>query len=61
MQKRVKELYGELKHAAEKEDFVTVDGGRGFDEVHEEIVRVILDAFEKVEKEAGPLRVVQPW
>ena len=62
MQDRVRVLFKELMQKEdEKEDFEVVDAGRGVEEVHESVLKVVRERMENIDAEARELRVVRPW
>lgn len=61
MQHRVRQLFGRLRQAAEKDDFVVVDGGNTQEGVALEILLAVERAFRQVDEHNMPLRAVEPW
>ncbi|RDI77556.1 hypothetical protein Vi05172_g12391 [Venturia inaequalis] len=61
MQDRVRELFAELTETPEKDDFCRIDAGKSVEEVGDQIWRVTMDLFRRVDKESTPLRTVQAW
>lgn len=61
MQDRVRELFGELREAAEKDDFCRIDAGKSVKEVGDEIWGATMDLFRRVDEAGEPLRTVQAW
>ncbi|KAF1991142.1 thymidylate kinase [Aulographum hederae CBS 113979] len=61
MQDRVRELFGELQAAPEKDDFVKVDGGQSLEKVQDTVLSSVLGVFQKVNAELTPLRTVEAW
>ncbi|KAF2497116.1 P-loop containing nucleoside triphosphate hydrolase protein [Lophium mytilinum] len=61
MQDRVRELFGVLRDSAEKDDFVSIDGGGSFEDVQKTVREAVERAMKKVDGESLPLRFVQPW
>ncbi|KAF2090700.1 thymidylate kinase [Saccharata proteae CBS 121410] len=61
MQDRVRQMFGELQRAQEKDDFVRIDGGQSLEEVERRIWQLVLEVVKGVDEESRPVRFVQPW
>ena len=62
MQDRVRELFGDLRtNRSEKNDIVTVDAGRGVNEVAREVWDAVQKATETVGKDGGNLPSIKSW
>jgi len=61
MQDRVRQLFGELRTAPEKDDFVTIDAGRSLQEVEKAVLDAALACCKKVDEDHSPLRRVESW
>lgn len=61
MQDRVRELFGIMRGAQEKDDFVTVDAGASLEEVQEKVWVVVQAAMEKVDKKGNEVGFVKAW
>lgn len=61
MQDRVRELFGELREAAEKDDFCRIDAGGSVEKVGDAIWKATMYLFRQVDSAGEPLRTVQAW
>ncbi|KAF2841239.1 thymidylate kinase [Patellaria atrata CBS 101060] len=61
MQDRVRELFGVLKAAPEKDDFVTIDAGRSMEDVETAILHAVLSRFRDIDDKGTDLGQVAPW
>ena len=61
MQKRVRELFLQLRSAPDETDFVTIDAGQSADVVEEEVLRVVTRTRDQVNSERPSLELVRAW
>ncbi|KAI9658564.1 MAG: Thymidylate kinase [Bathelium mastoideum] len=61
MQKRVRQLFIQLRSSPSEDNFVTINAGQSEDEVETEILRAVADARGRINLNYSPLRSVPGW
>ena len=61
MQKRVRQLYLQLRSSPDNNDFVTVDAGQSVEVVEEEVLRAVTQARDRINTNHLALEAVQAW
>ena len=61
MQKRVREIFLQLRSSPDENDFVTIDAGQSAEVVEEKVFQAVLQARSQITSDNSPLRSVCAW